>query len=426
MMCGAWVNANPAGWIGMTPGAGEAGMYDLVLLIVGVALGVAAACLRVLKRLPISLPMVYVAVGLLLATVWRRPFHFDPVEHGHFAERLTELAVIISLMSAGLKLDRPAGWRNWKSTWRLLVVTMPLCIVALALSCGWGTGLPLAAAVLLGAAIAPTDPVLASSVQVGPPGEGDENEPRFALTSEAGLNDGLAFPFVNLAIVLAATGLAPDGLLHWFGIDLVWRIAVAVVIGSITGHCFALIMFRCCSPGSGSGGFVAVALTLLAYGSTQLANGYGFIGVFVAALWFRRYEREHEYHKDVHKASEKLEHGLMVLILVLFGAAIADGLLSTLSWQVVLVGLGFLLVVRPAAGMLGLLRMNTRRSHRLVIAVYGIRGIGTFYYLAHGLNQIGFGGELAQELWGMAGFIVLASIVMHGMTASTIMRRLDA
>ena len=116
-------------------------------------------------------------------------------------------------MGAGLKIDRRVGWRSWGLTWRLLAIAMPLTILLLSLLSHWLLGLGAAAAILLAASLAPTDPVLASDVQVGPPKSGEEDETRFALTSEAGLNDGLAFPFVMCALALAETGRSGE---PWF------------------------------------------------------------------------------------------------------------------------------------------------------------------------------------------------------------------
>lgn len=399
--------------------------YDLAVLVLGLAFLAAAILPRLLVRTPLSLPMIYVAVGLLLPQVWAGSPRFDPLMHGQLVERLTELAVIISLMSAGLKLDRRLGWHTWRSTWRLLAVTMPLSIAALALGGGWLLGLPLAAAVLLGAVLAPTDPVLASSVQVGPPGEGEEDEARFALTSEAGLNDGLAFPFVNLAIVLAATGLAREGLAHWLAVDVVWKIVAGLGVGAICGHTFAVLVFRLCKPDAIGDGFVALALTLAAYGGTELAHGYGFIGVFVAALMFRRYECSHDYHRALHDFSEQIERLLMAVLLILLGASIAHGLFGALTWPAAWLGIGFLAVVRPLMGWLGLLGTAMHDRQRAAIAILGIRGIGTFYYLSHGLNHADLSEPQARLIWAVAGFIVLASIVLHGVTAPVMMRRLD-
>jgi NhaP-type Na+/H+ or K+/H+ antiporter len=164
----------------------------------------------VLRDLPLSLPIACIALGAAIGWSSLAPvLASNPLEDRHLTERLTEFVVIVALMGAGLKIDRRIGWRRWGLAWRLLGVSMPLTIAAIAFL-GWSQlGLGVASAILLGACLAPTDPVLASDVQVGAPGEGEEDEVRFALTSEAGLNDGLAFPFVYLAIALAtaqATG----------------------------------------------------------------------------------------------------------------------------------------------------------------------------------------------------------------------------
>lgn len=400
--------------------------YDVLVLGLGVAFLVATVLNRSLYRSILSLPVVLVASGSLLGLFGLGALEVDPIRHGVLIERLAELAVIISLMSAGLKLDRRIGWRRWASTWRLLAVTMPLCIAALTFGGTFLLGLPLAAALLLGAAVAPTDPVLASSVQTGPPGEGEEDEARFALTSEAGLNDGLAFPFVNLALVIGATGLAWEGLSHWLLIDVLWKILAGIVVGALGGRAVAWLVFRYGSRHPMTNGSAALALTLVTYGTTELVHGYGFIAVFVAALIFRRRESEHQYHKEMHDFSEQLENLLMSVILILLGAAIAGGLFAPLTWPAVGSGVLFVLVVRPLSGFLGLLGRKMPGIHRRAIAIYGIRGIGTFYYLAHGLTLGHFTEAEGRLLWALAGFIVVVSIVVHGATAPWVMKRVDS
>lgn len=397
--------------------------YDLVVVILGLAFLAAAALPRLLSGTPVSLPMVYVAVGIALPMLFSETPRIDPVRYGLATERLTELAVIISLMSAGLKIDRPVGWFRWASTWRLLGITMPLCIAALALGGMWLLGLPFAAAILLGAVIAPTDPVLAASVQVGGPGQGQEEESRFGLTSEAGLNDGLAFPFVNLAIVVATAGVAAGAMTQWLLIDVLWKIAAGAAAGVLIGYGIGMLVFRLCQPGTVGDGFVAIALTLVAYGGAEMVHGYGFIGVFVAALTFRRYEYDHDYHIALHAFSEQVETLLMAVLLMLFGAAITGGLFLPLDSAGILLGLAFLLLVRPLAGLLGLVGADATLTQRATMAVFGIRGIGTFYYLAYALNHGHFDETQARLLWAVAGFIVLASIVLHGTTAARVMRR---
>jgi NhaP-type Na+/H+ or K+/H+ antiporter len=397
--------------------------YIVSLLLLGVLFFMASVLPQRLKKLPLSLPIVCVGFGALLPLIWRDMPRVDPVEQSVFFEHFAEIVVIISLMSVGLQLDRRVGWRSWGSTWRLLGITMPLCIAALALGGAWLLALPAAGAVLLGAVIAPTDPVLASDVQVGPPREGQEPEARFALTSEAGLNDGLAFPFVNLAVVLAASGWATSGLTEWVAVDVAWKIAAGLVAGATIGRAVGWFVLRWSSHNPISDGFMALALTLVAYGATELVNGYGFIGVFVAAVVFRRVERDHEAHTNLHGFIEQIERLVMVVMMVLFGAAISQGLLAPLTWQGIVLGLGFLFLVRPAAGLLGLWGHRAGWRERTVIAGFGIRGIGTFYYLAHGLNASEADEPVARTLWAVAGFIVLVSVVVHGMSADFVMRR---
>jgi sodium/hydrogen antiporter len=178
-------------------------MDPYLLLLVGTdALILLVAWLPMaLRELPLSLPMFCVAFGFAAFGLSSGDTP-SPVLYPEVTERLTELVVLVALTGAGLKLDRPFGWRTWSMTWRLLAFAMPLSILGIALVGGWLLGLGVAAALLLGAALAPTDPVLAADVQVGPPRSGEEDEVRFTLTAEAGLNDGLAFPFVNLAVAL--------------------------------------------------------------------------------------------------------------------------------------------------------------------------------------------------------------------------------
>ncbi len=399
--------------------------YIVLLLFLGLVFLSAAVLPRLLRNVLVSLPLVLIAFGALLGWPIMGRFVADPVVHGTWVERLAEMAVIISLMSAGLKLDRPIGLKRWSSTWRLLIITMPICIVVLVVGGHWLLGLPLAAAVLLGAVLAPTDPVLASDVQVGPPGEGGEDEARFALTSEAGLNDGLAFPFVNLALVIAATGLMGAGLGDWLLVDVLWKIGAGTLMGIAIGHFVSKLVFRFKGWDAISDGFVAIALTFVAYAATELVHGYGFLAVFAAAVMFRRNERNKVDHKELHDFSEQVERMLMSVLLILFGMALVHGLLDPLGWKGMVLGLFFLVVARPVAGWLGLSGTSTPRKLRAVIAFYGIRGIGTFYYLAYGLNHAELPDGTAREVWAVAAWVVLLSVLLHGTTATFVMQRVD-
>ncbi|OWY61007.1 cation transporter, partial [cyanobacterium TDX16] len=267
------------------------------------------------------------------------------------------------------------GWRSWAPTWRLLGITMPLTILAVVLLGGIGLGLPLAAAVLLGAVLAPTDPVLASDVQVEGPDldtgetlEEADDEVRFALTSEAGLNDALAFPFTYLAIALAAGGSWFTG---WLVHDVVVKITVGLLAGWLLGRAVAWLAFRLRSETAlarTSEGFVAVGATLAVYGIAELAHGYGFLAVFVAAVTIRNQERDHEYQQVLHDFAETIERLASVVFLILLGGAIVEGALGALTWPGVAVAVAIVLLVRPLAGWVGLLGAPISRPERASIA----------------------------------------------------------
>jgi len=407
---------------------------NILFAAAGVAVFIAAVLPKLLRNMPFSMPMVFLGAGMAAFALIPTLPDPDPVAHGDFVTHFSEICVIISLMGAGLALDRPPGRRSWSTTWRLLGIAMPLCIIVLTLLGLWFLGLGLAAALLVGSSLAPTDPVLASEVQVGEPadeaeGANGEDEVRFGLTSEAGLNDGLAFPFVYLAIAISIAGADPVGWFpQWFGVDVLWRLAVGLLLGFLTGKFLARLFFSTPKESlrlsNHSEGFVALAATFLAYGVTEMVEGYGFIAVFVCAVTIRAAERSHGYHRVLHSYVEQLERLLTVVILVLLGGAIARGLLAEVGIAEVLVALAFLLLVRPLAGWLGLLRGKTGPRERIALSFFGIRGIGSLYYLSYALGKGEFGDQ-AEWLWGFVGLVVALSIVIHGATTSPLMNRLD-
>ena len=359
-----------------------------------------------------------------------------PLEFPEWAEYLTEVGVIVALMGAGLKLDRHVGWRSWSSTWRLLAITMPVTIAATALLGWWMVGLAPAAAMLLGAALAPTDPVLASDVQVGPPGaalEDTENphdvedEVRFALTSEAGLNDALAFPFTNAALAMATAGAAPAAWLgEWLAFDVAFKLVVGLAAGLAIGWLLGRLVFgpdgdlQLAKAGEG---FVALAGTFIAYGVTELVGGYGFLAVFVAAVTLRRSEHEHEYHATLHEFAEQTERMLMIGLLLLLGSAIAGGVLAPLTPAALGLIALVLLVVRPVSAWFALSSDCVTPAERATISFFGIRGIGSLYYIAYALNHAEFAD--AELLWAIVAAITAASVVLHGLSVTPAMRRLD-
>jgi NhaP-type Na+/H+ or K+/H+ antiporter len=403
--------------------------YVLVVAGFGVLVLLTAWLPMVLRALPLSLPICCVGIGAALSAI---PAIADvtphPGSHTKLIEHAAEAVVVISLMGAGLKIDRLFGWRSWSVTWRLLGIGMPLTILALTVLGSTLLGLGLASALLLASSLAPTDPVLASDVQVGHPDEDHEDEPRFALTSEAGLNDGLAFPFVSLSIALAENG-SPAGpsWSHWLAVDVLWKIAVGAVLGAVIGRALGWLMFHLpnLSKLSRTGdGFVALGVTCIAYGCVQAVDGYGFVGVFAAAVALRSSSRGHDYHRKMHDYAEELERLLMMVLLVGFGAVlVGGGLLHALTWPAVAFALLALLIVRPLSCWIGQLGSGRSMEDRAVVSFFGIRGLGTVYYLAFATGHAAF--ERTDLLWATAGLTVLISILLHGITVTPVLRALD-
>ncbi|GAA0566590.1 cation:proton antiporter [Paractinoplanes ferrugineus] len=401
---------------------------DMIFAVVGLGALLAGILPRVLEKRPLSMPIVFVGLGMLVFGLPLGLPEANPLDHPKLTEHLTEVGVIVALMGAGLKIDRPWGRRAWKSTGRLLVIAMPITIAAMALLGWWWIGFVPATALLLGAALAPTDPVLAADVQVGEPTdeEDSEDEVRFALTSEAGLNDGLAFPFVYAAIAMAGSaGLGWVG--EWALRDVLLKVTVGVVGGVLVGKLLGRLFFRARKEelrlAKHSEGFLALAATMLAYGVVEVAHGYGFLAVFVAARTIRAAESSHEYHQVLHNFAEQTERLLTVLLLLLFGGALVGGLLAPLTWPAVLAGLALIFVVRPLSGFLSLRGAPGHPAEHWVIATFGIRGIGSFYYLSYALTLADF--PRADLVWATIGFVVLVSVVLHGVAATPVMRRLD-
>ncbi len=419
-----------------------------VYLIAGLALLVAVVLPTALTRYAVSAPMVLVGLGMLIGLL---PLFdgvsLDPVANRGLVEHLAEVTVLVALMGVGLALDRPlslrdrGSWSRWTPTWRLLLVTMPLTIGALALLGWWALGLAPAAALLLGAALAPTDPVLASDVQVGGPAvdtddEIDErDEVRFALTSEAGLNDGLAFPFVHAAIFLASVGSVGAWGLRWVAWELVGKVVLGVVAGVLVGRVLAAAAFR--APRRSlrlaelGEPLLAVAALLTAYGVSELVGGYGFLAVFACAMTLRSADPTHGYHEAMHGVVERLERLFTLFLLLLLGMAMTHGLLANLDWRSVVVAAALLLVVRPLAGAAAL-AIRSRRDRdiallnvgeRWVTAFFGVRGIGSVYYLAYAAGHASFADE--RWLWSTIAFTVALSVFLHGVTVTPAMAWLE-
>jgi len=403
-----------------------------------------------LKRLPVTPSMFYLAAGALLGPWGIGLLQVDALDDTAMLEVLTEVAVIISLFTAGLKLRLPWSDRRWRVALLLSTAAMLLTIAGIA-AFAFAAGMALPVAVLLGAILAPTDPVLASDVQVSH--EHDAEPVRFSLTGEAGLNDGTAFPFVMLGLgLMGAHDLGAFGW-RWWTIDLVWAIVAGLGVGIVCGAGVARLVIylrRVHKEAVGLDEFLALGLIALSYGIALLAGGYGFLAVFAAGLAIRRVEREHAAvtpSKQVRQAglsieeqatnhatapaymanavlgfNEQLERLGELAVVVVVGAMLAR--IESLGPGVWL-ALALFVVIRPLATFITLLLTRLTRTQRLFIAWFGVRGVGSVFYLAYALSH-GAEGPLARQLVDLTMVVVAMSIVLHGVSVTPLMRMYSA
>lgn len=402
--------------------------YILSIIIIGASV-LGMAWMPLINRITgISYSIFYVFFGMVIFAIFKSLPIPNPIVYPTETLHLTELVVITSIMGTGLKIDQPFSLRKWRVPFRLVLITMLLCIGIVFLAGQWAFEFDIASALLLGAVLAPTDPVLASDVQVGPPHEKDRENIRFSLTAEAGMNDGTAFPFVWLAISLAFYGATGHGnFSQWVWFDLVYRLIIGFAFGYIIGRALAYLIFYIPEKKKFiviKDGFVAIATTLLVYGLTELFNGYGFIAVFVSAITLRNSHMTHRFHKNLHEFTDQIEKILVAIVLLLFGGSIVNGILQYLTVEMALFGLAFLFIVRPLTSFIALIGTRLHIKEKMAISFFGIRGIGSFFYLAFALSTTYF--SYAKELWSLVSFIVLISIIVHGITASSVMKKIES
>jgi sodium/hydrogen antiporter len=306
-------------------------------------------------------------------------------------------------------------------------VAMPLTIGRVALLGRTLLGLSAAAAVLLGACMAPTDPVLAGDIGVGPPGDEDEHEPNFALTSEAGLNDGLAFPFVLLAIYMA-TEPGRDWLGEWVVADVVYAIPGGIAIGAVAGLAAAWSVKRLRDRellAPAFDGYHALATVLVIYGLAEIAGTYGFLAAFAGGIAFRRYEHDHEVNATVHEGAELTEKLLELSVILLLGSMLTTTGLGVPGWEGWLLAALVIVAVRPLSCVIALAGSQLDRpSEKTFVAWFGVRGVGSLFYVATAVNTgLLAAGERDLLVWTVIACVLL-SIVVHGISAGPSMRRM--
>ena len=425
--------------------------FTIWYVTIGALLVLMALAGSVLKRLPLTSAMFYMAAGLALGPLGAGRLNVDIIRDAPLLERFTEAAVVISLFTAGLKLRLPVTDRRWRPAFILASAGMVLTVGLVAAVGVFALGLSLGAAVLLGAVLAPTDPVLASDVQVAH--AHDREEVRFGLTGEAGLNDGTAFPFVMLGLgLLGAHHLGTYGV-RWLAVDVAWATGAGLAVGTACGALIArlvLYLRREHREAVGLDEFLALGLIGLSYGFALLIHSYGFLAVFAAGLALRRVEREHssEARREIRSAApqvtedathperapafmagavlafnEQLERIAEVAIVLVLGAMLASAPWTIGTWQPLwwFIPVMFL-VIRPTATFLSLLGTKTSLGQRAVIAWFGVRGVGSIYYLAYALTH-GLAGRDARVLADITLAVVAASIVVHGISVTPLMAR---
>ena len=401
--------------------------YDLLLSAVGVALLITAIGKPLLDRFNLNTTFVYLTVGLIGGPLVLDLAPSDPVLSAGVMERVAELGVIISLVVIGIRIGRPLRWAAWRSTVRLIMVAMPVTIALVAASGYWLLGLALGPAVLLAAILAPTDPILAGPLEEQ--GLKDEGEHRFGLSSEAGLNDGFAFPFVYLGLYLIWHPSSWDQWLgNWLVQDMVYAIALALPLGWLAGRLCGWLYLRFMQNQKGGRRwrhFTPLGLLLTIYGLVEAVGGYGFLAAFTAGLGFRQeLERDWKHLQAFANFTESVDELLKVIILVALGALLRWQAWAVQGWALLAFALLLLLVIRPLVTWLTTSGGFFRVHDRLYWGWFGVRGVGSIYYLCFAINA-GLDRELAGTLFSVVAAVIVASSVLHGLTLGPYLRRFD-
>ena len=400
--------------------------HFLIFAALGFATLIMAWLPSMSKKIQVSSPIILLLVGFILFKVDIPLKWPDPLWNDAYLMLFSEVVVIVSLMGAGLKIGKHYSWKSWRKPLLLLLITMPLCMVCAYLLGNHFLLLSVPSSLLLAAVLAPTDPVLAAEVQLDEPEEQGEdyNDIRFTLTTEAGLNDGVAFPFSYLAVTVAqAGGWAAVNWRQWFFDTFLLKIIIGVIVGLILGRLIGLLLDRLhIYMGVVSFvGFLALSLTFLSYGLAELLHGYGFLAVFFSWFSLRFYEKvSGSYKKKLHDFVHEFEHLLLVIWIILFGGSIMNGMLTITDWKGIVFAFLFVLVIRPLSGMIAMSGVRESWKSKLAISFFGIRGVGTVFYLSWAILQIdGLQGKA--ELYSITAYIILISIIVHGLTAPTVM-----
>lgn len=415
-------------------------------LLVGILLLAMGLTAPVIKRLPFTSAIIYLTIGIVAGPTGLELFHFNPLKQSGLLELLTEIAVLISLFAAGVKMPVPMTYARWRNPIRLAFFSMAITVALVTLFGHYLLGLSVGAAVLLGAIIAPTDPVLATDVQIRHPG--DRDRLRFALTCEAGMNDGSAFPFVMLGLGLLGLHELGDFGLRWILVDVLWATITAIAVGVALGSGLARLIAHFRRHQSETAlwdDFIGLGLIGTVYGLSILLNAWGFLAVFAAAVALRQTELKIAGSHDapdqkprnnklvsvdddqpvqhVSEASlvfkEHLERLSELVLILLIGGTL---FLDSWSWRGLAFALFVFVIARPLSVLLGLLGTRTPWRIRGLVGWFGVRGIGSLYYLMYAI-QHGLPEELGVELIHLTLIVVTLSIFAHGISVKPMISR---
>ena len=394
-------------------------IYILDLLVIGLLLLTVTLGSGWISRLPLSYALIYLLVGIGLGPYGVKLIELRP--DAQFLERLTEFVVIVSLFSCGLKMNRPLKLWAWNSTARLIGFLMPISIFAVAfighflLNLDWGS------AILLGAILAPTDPVLASEVQLAH--IEDRDELRFGLTSEGGLNDALAFPFVYFGIHSLKDRNWENWFKEWVAIDIIWAIAAGLVMGILvakTVSWFDKKLQRFRPVDELMEDFIALSTIFLTYSLTEIVNGYGFLAVFVAGMVVQKSYGNPEKPLSQLHFIERIEKLMEVGTILILGSLLRFKPMLAFAGESLLVAGLLIVAIRPVGAWISTIGSSFHPASRWLFGWFGIRGVGSLYYLTYAFGE-GLKGELGEKIAWITYTTVVISVIVHGISSTPLM-----
>lgn len=437
------------------------------MAVLGVLLLILALASAYLRWLPVTSSLIYLGFGVLIGQLGIGLWELDFLHIASWMEHLTEIAVLVSLFVSGLKLRMPLRHPVWRSTFFLAGPVMLACIAGVAALCHFLLGLNWGIAVLIGAILAPTDPVLASLVQVN--NSRDNDHVRYGLSGEAGFNDGTAFPFVVFGLLLIeqetlATGWVSEWALH----RLIWAVpaglAFGYLLGRLVGQLAIFMRTRHADTSMSPNDSLALALIALAYVGAELIGAWGFLAVFAAGLGLRHAEKDAAHRSetpseeltahavphlaeagmsprelalereqiaqpqmvagvmmgDILTFGGQLERSLEVLLVTILGVLIS----AHWDWRAVPIAVALFVVIRPLSVWLLVPHRYLDRAQRLTVGWFGIRGIGSLYYLSYAVTH-GLLPDEADDIIQLVISVVVMSIVVHGLTTQPLLRRYE-